>query len=437
MSKPIVAIVGRQNVGKSTLLNRVAGKPLAIVENSPGTTRDRVFTNISWRGTEFTLVDTGGIELDPRTAIAEGVKEQIEAALAEADVIIFLLDAQSGMTASDLEAADMLRRINKPILVVANKADNTKIASNAVEFYELGLGEPLPVSAHHGRGTAELLDETVRLLPPPPPPEAASETMKLAIVGRPNVGKSLLLNTLVGDKRSIVDDMPGTTRDAIDTLFDFDEQSVLLIDTAGIRRRGKVVAGVERYSVLRALRAVDRADVVLLVLDATEAVTAQDMHISGYIQQAAKGIALIVNKWDLVPDKNIREWNRYIRSQFKFMPYAPVLYTSAKTGEGVKKIIPQARHIYQERLKRLPTARVNDVVQEAVASHTLPRSGRKQLKVLYATQAEVNPPTFVFFVNDAKLVHFSYRRYLENKLRQAFGFVGTPLRLVLKTKGEL
>ena len=436
MSKPIVAIVGRQNVGKSTLLNRVAGKPLAIVDDSPGTTRDRVFTNISWRGTEFTLVDTGGIELDPRTAIAEGVKEQIEAALAEADVIIFLLDAQSGMTASDLEAADMLRRINKPILVVANKADNTKIASSAVEFYELGLGEPLPISAHHGRGTAELLDETVRLLPPPPSPEAASEIMKLAIVGRPNVGKSLLLNTLVGDKRSIVDDMPGTTRDAIDTLFDFDEQSVLLIDTAGIRRRGKVMAGVERYSVIRALRAVDRADIVLLVLDATEAVTAQDTHISGYIQQAAKGIVLIVNKWDLVLDKYPREWNRYIQSQFRFMPYAPVLYTSAKTGEGVEKIIPQALHIYQERFKRLSTARVNDVVQEAVASHTLPRSGRKQLKVLYATQAEVNPPTFVFFVNDAKLIHFSYRRYLENKLRQAFGFVGTPLRLVLKTKGE-
>ena len=436
MSKPIVAIVGRQNVGKSTLLNRVAGKPLAIVEDSPGTTRDRVFINVSWRGVEFMLVDTGGIELDPRTTIAQGVKEQIEAAIAESDAIIFLLDAQSGMIASDLETADMLRRINKPILVVANKADNTKIASSAVEFYELGLGEPLPISAHHGRGTAELLDETVRLLPPPSP-EAASETMKLAIVGRPNVGKSLLLNTLVGDKRSIVDDMPGTTRDAIDTLFDFDEQSVLLIDTAGIRRRGKVMAGVERYSVIRALRAVDRADIVLLVLDATEAVTAQDTHISGYIQQAAKGIALIVNKWDLVPDKNTREWDRYIRSQFKFMPYAPVLYTSAKTGEGVKKIIPQALHIYQERLKRLPTAKVNDVVQEAVASHTLPRSGRKQLKVLYATQAEVNPPTFVFFVNDAKLIHFSYRRYLENKLRQAFGFVGTPLRLVMKTKGEL
>ena len=436
MSKPIVAIVGRQNVGKSTLLNRVAGKPLAIVENLPGTTRDRVFTNVAWRGVEFTMVDTGGIELDPHTAIAVGVREQIETAITEADVIIFLLDAMSGMTASDLETADMLRRVDKPILLVANKADNAKIESNTVEFYELGLGEPLPISAYHSRGTADLLDRIITLLPSQPPAEAHADIMKLAIVGRPNVGKSMLLNTLVGDTRSIVNDSPGTTRDAIDTLFDFNGQNILLIDTAGIRRRGKVDIGVERYSVIRALRAVDRADVALLVLDASETVTAQDTHIAGYIQQAAKGIVLIVNKWDLVPEKNIKEWTRYIQSQFKFMPYASVLYTSAKTTEGVDKVIPQASHVYQERHKRLSTAKVNSVVQEAVALHTLPHAGRKQLKVLYATQAEVNPPTFVFFVNDVKLIHFSYRRYLENKLRQAFGFAGTPLRLVLKTRGE-
>ena len=436
MSKPIVAIVGRQNVGKSTLLNRLAGKPLAIVEDLPGTTRDRVFANVSWQGVEFTLVDTGGLELDPDSAIASGVKEQVETAITDADVIIFLVDVRSGVTPSELEIADKLRRVSKPMLLVANKADNDRLEAGAVEFYELGLGEPLAISAHHGRGTAELLDRINSLLPTLVTTEPKTEGLKVAIVGRPNVGKSMLLNAMVGDKRAIVDDVPGTTRDAVDTLFDFDGQSVLLIDTAGIRRRGRIGAGVERYSVIRALRAVERADVVLLVLDAAELATAQDTHIAGYIQQAAKGIVLIVNKWDLVADKNITEWNRYIRSQLKFVAYAPVLYTSAKFGQGVNKVIPEARKVYQERLKRLSTAMVNDVVQQAVAAHTVPRKGSKQLKILYATQAEVNPPTFVFFVNDAKLIHFSYRRYLENKLRQSFGFAGTPLRLVVKTRGE-
>jgi GTP-binding protein len=260
--------------------------------------------------------------------------------------------------------------------------------------------------------------------------------MKMAIVGRPNVGKSMLLNALLGGERVIVDDAPGTTRDAIDTLFDFDGQSVLLIDTAGIRRRGKLGVGVERYSVIRALRAIGRADITLLVLDATEMVTAQDMHIAGYIQQAAKGIVLVVNKWDLVVDKSPDEFTRYIRGQLKFMSYAPVLYVSAKFGQGVDMIMPEVRQVYSQRLKRLSTAAVNDVVQQAAAAHNLPRVGGKQLKILYATQAEVNPPAFVFFVNDAKLIHFSYRRYLENKLRQSFGFTGTPLRLIFKTKGE-
>lgn len=436
MNKPIVAIIGRQNAGKSTLLNRVAGKPLAIVQDLPGTTRDRIFANVSWQGVEFTLVDTGGLEMEPRSTIAQGVNAQIEAAMSGADVIISLVDVKDGVTPSDLEIADMLRRINKPTLLVANKADNSRLETEAVEFYELGLGEPLPISSYHGRGIAELLDRIVSLLPPPPPVEAEPEGMKVAIVGRPNVGKSMLLNTLVGDKRAIVDDSPGTTRDAIDTLFDFDGQSVLLIDTAGIRRRGRVEAGVERYSVIRALRAIDRADVALLVLDATELVTAQDTHIAGYIQQAAKGIVLIVNKWDLVENKDIIEWNRYIRSHLKFVVYAPVLYTSAKFGQGVDRVMPQVSQVYQERLKRLSTATVNDVIQQAVAAHTRPRHGSKQLKILYATQADVNPPTFVFFVNDTKLIHFSYRRYLENKLRQAFGFAGTPLHFIFKTRGE-
>ena len=436
MSKPIVAIVGRQNAGKSTLLNRVAGKPLAIVQDMPGTTRDRIFANVTWRGTEFTMVDTGGLELEPRSTIARGVKAQIESAVSEADVIISLVDVRDGVTPSDLDIADMLRRVSKPVLVVANKADNAKLESEAVEFYELGLGEPLPISAHHGRGVAELLDRITVLLPSPPPAEPEKETIKVAVVGRPNVGKSMLLNALVGDQRVIVDDSPGTTRDAVDTSFDFNGQSVLLIDTAGIRRRGRVKAGVEQYSVIRTLRAIDRADIALLVLDAAEMATTQDMHIAGYIQQAAKGIVIIVNKWDLIENKDIAEWNKHIRNQFKFVAYAPVLYTSAKSGQGVDKIMPKVCQVYQERLKRLSTATVNNVIQQAVATHNRPQSRGKQMKVFYATQAEVNPPTFVLFANDAKLIHFSYRRYLENKLRQAFGFNGTPLRLIFKTRGE-
>jgi GTP-binding protein len=436
VSKPIVAIIGRQNVGKSTLLNRLAGKPIAIVEDLPGTTRDRIFANVSWQGVDFTIVDTGGLELRPETAVAQGVKEQAEAAVTEADVIIFLVDVTDGVVPSDQEIADMLRQVSKPIVLVANKADNTKLETAAVEFYRLGLEEPLVISAYHGRGTAELLDMVISLLPSPPPVEAEPEIMKVAIVGRPNVGKSMLLNALLGGERVIVDDTPGTTRDAIDTLLDFDGQSVLLIDTAGIRRRGRLGVGVERYSVLRALRALDRADITLLVLDATELVTAQDMHIAGYIQQAAKGIVLVVNKWDLVVDKSPIEFTKYIRGQLKFMSYAPVLCVSAKFGQGVDKIMPEACQVYQQRLKRLSTAAVNDVIQQAAAAHNLPRIGGKRLKILYATQAEVNPPTFVFFVNDTKLIHFSYRRYLENKLRQSFGFTGTPLRLIFKTKGE-
>jgi GTP-binding protein len=436
MGKPIVAIIGRQNVGKSTLLNRVVGKPLAIVEDLPGTTRDRIFADVSWRGVEFTMVDTGGLELKPQSAIAQAVKAQAETAIAEADVIVLLVDVKDGVVPADLETADLLRRVSKPIILAANKADNAKLETQAAEFYELGLGEPLAISAYHGRGTAELLDRIVSLLPPASPPEAKSEAVKVAIIGRPNVGKSMLLNALLGEDRAIVDEAPGTTRDAIDTLLDFRGQSVLLIDTAGIRRRGRVGVGVERYSVIRALRAIDRADIALLVLDAPELISAQDMHVAGYIQQAIKGIVLVVNKWDLMMNKSTIEYDRYIRSQLKFIAYAPILYVSAKLGQGVDKVMPQVFEVYQERLKRLPTAAVNDVIQQAVAAHNPPRSGGKQLSILYATQAEVNPPTFVFFVNDAKLVHFSYQRYLENKLRQAFGFVGTPFRLILKTRGK-
>jgi len=435
MSKPIVAIIGRQNVGKSTLLNRVAGKRLAIVADLPGTTRDRMLANVSWHGVEFTMVDTGGLEPKPASTMAQAVKEQAEVAIAEADVIVFLADVRDGVVPTDLEAADILRQVSKPVVLAANKADNERLDGEAVEFYELGLGAPLAISAYHGRGTAELLDEIVSQFPAPSPAEAEPEAIKVAIIGRPNVGKSTMLNALSGEERAIVHEAPGTTRDAIDTLLDFEGQNVLLIDTAGIKRRGRLGVGVERYSVIRALRAIDRAEVVLLVLDATELVAAQDMHIAGYIEQAAKGIVLIVNKWDLVAG-NTAECDRYIRSQIKFLAYAPVLYTSAEFGQGLDKIMPQVYEVYQERRKRLSTATVNNAVQQAVAAHNLPRRGGKQLKILYATQAEVEPPTFVFFVNDARLVHFSYKRYLENKLRQSFGFVGTPFRFIFKTRGE-
>ncbi len=436
MSKPIVAIIGRQNVGKSTLLNRIAGKPVAIVEDLPGTTRDRIFANASWQGVEFVIVDTGGLELRPRSTVDQGVEAQVEVAIAEADVIIFLVDVRDGVVPTDLEIADMLRRTSKPIVLVANKADNAKLEAEAVEFYSLGLGEPLAISAYHGRGTIELLDRVGPLLPESSLVEADANVVKVAIVGRPNVGKSMLLNVLLSEERAIVDNSPGTTRDAIDTLLDFNGQSVILIDTAGIKRRGRLGVGVGRYSVIRTLRAVERANIVLLVLDATELATAQDVHIAGYIRQMAKGIILVVNKWDLAVAESVTECSRYIRSQFKFMPYAPILYTSAKFGHGVDKVMPQVCQVYQERLKRLPTGVVNSVVQQAVAAHNLPRSGSKRLKILYATQAEVDPPTFVFFANDAKLIHFSYQRYLENRLRQSFGFVGNPFRLIFKTRSE-
>ena len=436
MSKPIVAIVGRQNVGKSTLLNRLAGKRIAIVADLPGTTRDRIAADVSWSGGGFTVVDTGGLELRPQSTIAQRVREQVEVAIAEADALIFLVDVKERVTGTDQEIADLVRQASKPVVLAVNKADNDTLETQAVEFYELGLGEPLAISAYHGRGTAELLDRIGTLLPTPSSVETEPGIMKVAIVGRPNVGKSMLLNVLLGSQRAIVDETPGTTRDAVDTLLDFEGQSVLLIDTAGIKRRGRVGVGVNRYSVIRALRAIDRADVALLVLDATEPLTAQDTHIAGYIQQAAKGIVVVVNKWDLITNNNKTEWNRYIRSRLKFMPYAPVLYISAQFGQGVGEVMPQVCQIYQERFKRIPTSQVNNVIQQAVAAHSLPRKGSKRLKLLHVTQAGVNPPTFVFFVNDAKLVHFSYHRYLENKLRQAFGFAGTPLRLVFKIRGE-
>lgn len=436
MRKPIVAIIGRQNVGKSTLLNRLAGKRIAIVEDLPGTTRDRVFVDVTWQGKEYTLVDTGGLEIGPETELERGIRQQVNTAIEEADVIIFLTDVQAGIMPADYEIADMLRRTEKPVILAVNKVDNDRLEAGATEFYQLGLDDPIAISAHHARGTGELLDRIAQLLPVMPTAPAEPDMMKVAIVGRPNVGKSQLLNAILGEERSIVSEMPGTTRDAIDTTVDFMGRSVLLIDTAGIRRRGQVEVGVERYSVLRSLRAIDRCDVALLVLDATELVTAQDTHVAGYIQQAYRGVVLVVNKWDLVTEKNTAVWTENIRANFKFIDYASVLFISALTGQGVEEVMPMADRVYTERMKRLTDAEVRTVIKEALAAHPPPRRGTRQLVIKSGTQTDIGPPAFTFKVNDAKLVHFSYKRFLENQLRRAFGFAGTPIRLVFSSGGE-
>ena len=433
--RPVVAIVGRQNVGKSTLLNRLVMKPLAIVDDLPGTTRDRIMAIVSFHNKEFVVVDTGGIETKPESEIGRVVNQQVRAALDDCDVIIFLLDAKEGVLPDDIEIAEMLRKSGKPVVVVGNKVDNREYEKGLVDFYQLGLGEPMGISAYHNLGMYEMLDRITILLPPDGyPHKEDTESLKVAIVGRPNVGKSTLLNALVGSERAIVDDIPGTTRDSLDTMFDYRGKTMLLIDTGGVRRRGRIKTGVERYSVIRAMRVVDRADINLLVLDATEMITAQDMHLAGYIQNACKGIVLLVNKWDAVREQSPDEIEDYIRGCFKFIAYAPLLYISAKTGWGTGRIMPMVQKIYAERFKRIPTPSVNDVIQRAITAHGLPRKGRQKLKVLYVTQAQVNPPTFVFFVNRPDLVHFSYQRYLENSIRQAFGFHGTSINLVFKPR---
>ncbi|CAI83403.1 ribosome biogenesis GTPase Der [Dehalococcoides mccartyi] len=434
---PIIAIVGRQNVGKSTLLNRLAHKNLAITEDLPGTTRDRLFATVSWLDRRLIMVDTGGLDPDIESVIGQQVNIQISLAIKEADLVLLVVDVKDGLITPDYEMADIIRRTGKPVILVANKADNLKMGQEATEFYSLGFGEPAVISAFHGTGISDLMDRVLEELPDQPIATPEEDTsVKLALVGRTNVGKSTLLNTFLGEERSIVSNIPGTTRDAIDTPLDFDGTNVLLIDTAGIRRRGKVESGVEKYSVLRALKAIDRADVVLLVMDTEELVTAQDTHIAGYVRDTAKGIIIILNKWDLGKGQDKAEVTQTIQSRFKFLDYAPILFVSGKTGRGVDAIIPMALKVQEERSKRIPTAKVNSVVTEALSAHTPPRQGKVQLKIFYATQAETNPPSFVFFVNNPKLVHFSYERFIENRLRESFGFFGTPIRLTFKARGE-
>lgn len=462
--KPIVALVGRPNVGKSTLFNRLVGQRKAIVEDLAGTTRDRLYGDADWAGRDFIVVDTGGLDFTPplpppgpsRERRGEGgvtgfqagvasrlflreIREQAEIAIAEAEVIVLLVDGEAGLTSADQDVAALLRRTDKPVILAVNKADNQKRRSEAVEFYALGLGDPIPVSALHGAGTGDLLDAIVAGLPPAEAEdEAEDETIKIAILGRPNVGKSSLLNKLLGEERVIVSDVPGTTRDAIDMPIQYEGLDVVLIDTAGIRRRGKIESGVEKYSFLRSLKAVSRADVCLLLIDAVDMVTAQDAHIAGYILEEAKSVVVIINKWDLV-EKDTTTMNEYtarVRNELKFLDYVPVLFISAKSGQRVDKVLPLALQVQEERLRRISTGEVNRLLREAIAKNPPKGAQRHRLKFYYATQAGVDPPTFVFFVNDRNLVHFSYERYLENTIREQYGFLGTPLRLVFRSRGE-
>ncbi len=444
--KPIVAIVGRPNVGKSTFFNRLIGQRKAIVEDIPGTTRDRIYGDSDWNGRSFTVVDTAGLlfeegdltEGTPQVEIARHVRAQAQIAIDEADAIIFMVDSREGITSADAEVAEMLRSTYKPVVLAANKADNKERALDAVEFYALNLGDPIPMSAYHGIGTGDVLDRVAESLPVVEE-EESDWAAKIAIVGRPNVGKSSLLNRLLGQERSVVSTVPGTTRDSIDTPIDVNGVRVLLIDTAGIRRRGKIEQGLEKYSVLRALRTIERADVALLLIDAEEGITAQDTHVAGMILEQLKGVAILVNKWDLIikDDETFNAYTRHVREAFKFIPYAPLLFISAKTGQRVDQVLPLALEIAQERQRRIPTAELNVLLREAVYDHP-PTATHKgaHLRIYYATQPQAAPPVFLFFANNAELVHWGYARYLENRIREKYGFTGTPIKIVFRSREE-
>jgi GTPase len=449
MARPVVAIVGRPNVGKSTLFNRLIGEQRAVMHDVPGTTRDRLYGTTDWRGREMTVVDTGGIGVETDILRGPGdpsrwgtlplshILDQAQEAMDEADVIVFLVDALSGISSADEEVADLLRRSKKPIVLGANKAEGKRGTQNAVELYELGLGDPIPFSAIHGTGTGDLLDAVVDQLGDAPPVEEEEPDLSIAIVGRPNVGKSSLLNRLLGKDRAIVSPIPGTTRDALDTELRWHGKRVRLIDTAGIRRRGRIEQGVEKFSVLRAVRAIERAEIAILVIDAVDGVTAQDTHVAGYIQEAKKGLVIAVNKWDLLEKDNstVPEYTAIIRRNLNFVDWAPLVFISAMTGQRAPKVLELADAVQAERDKRITTPKLIEVIREAVARHSRSEAGR-QLKIYYATQADVRPPTFVFFVNDPKLVHFTYQRYLENQIRQAFGFNGTAIRMIFRGREE-
>jgi GTPase len=444
--KPIIALVGRPNVGKSAFFNRLIGQRKAIVEDIPGTTRDRLYGDSDWNGRTFTVVDTAGLLFEgddlppgtPQIEIARHVREQARIAIEEADAIVFMVDVVDGLTSADAEVAEVLRSTYKPVVLAANKADNQQRALDAVEFYALNLGEPIPMSAYHGIGTGDVLDRVVESLPVVEEDETEAAA-KIAIVGRPNVGKSSLLNRLLGQERSVVSTVPGTTRDSVDTPLDLNGTRVLLIDTAGIRRRGKIEQGLEKYSVLRALRTIERADVALLLIDAEEGITAQDTHVAGMILEQLKGVAILVNKWDLVVKDNdtFNAFSRQVREAFKFIPYAPLLFISAKTGQRVDQVLPLALEIAQERQRRVPTSELNALLREATDDHP-PTATHKgaHLRIYYATQPQVAPPVFLFFANNAELIHWGYERYLENRIRERYGFTGSPIKVVFRSRDE-
>ena len=455
MTKPIVALVGRPNVGKSTLFNRLVGERMAIVHDMPGTTRDRLFGESEWNGRTFHVVDTGGI--DPthggKTPLSVGsadfiedIKTQAQVAIGEADAIFFVNDGEAGVTSPDLEVASILRRAQKkledgtfwpPIFVVVNKCENKERRDNAAQFWELGLGDPIPISATHGTNTGDLLDLLVETFPDEEEPEE-DENIKIALVGKPNAGKSSLLNKLVGKERAIVSEIAGTTRDATDTVIDVDGLPVTLIDTAGIRRRGKIDPGVEQFSVLRAFKAIERADVALLLIDATTGITSQDAHIAGFILEQWKSCVVIVNKWDAIEKDSftMEAYTKKIREDLNFMSYVPLLFISALTGQRVDQVMPMALRVQEERLARLSTSKINAIIHKAQDAHPHPSHAGRQLKMFYGTQVRSDPPTFMIYVNEPKLMHFTYLRYLENQIRDEYGFLGTPIRIVLKGRRE-
>ena len=436
MSKPIVAIVGRPNVGKSTLFNLIANKRISIVEDKPGVTRDRLYAEAEWLDHEFMMIDTGGIELNIEDKMLSHIRVQAEIAIQEADVIVFVVDARAGLTQQDEVVCSILRSAKKPVILAVNKADSPKQDMDVYEFYNLGFGEPIPISSANKLNIGDLLDKIVENFPENIDTgyDDDEEQIKVAIIGRPNVGKSSIFNSLVGEERSIVSDIAGTTRDAIDTSVERNGMNFLFIDTAGMRRKSRIDEPIEKYSIIRSLRAVDRSDVVLMVIDASEGVTEQDKKIAGYAHEAGRGIIIVVNKWDLV-EKDTSTHLRYtedLRKEFVFMQYAPVVYVSAKTSQRINRLPELIEYVAEQHSIRIATGVLNQVIQDAVDINPTPSEKGVKLKILYATQVKTKPPTFVFFVNDPKIMHFSYQRFLENKLREAFGFEGTPLHMIIR-----
>ena len=439
MSKPVVAIVGRPNVGKSTLFNVLAGEMISIVKDTPGVTRDRIYADVSWLDQDFTLIDTGGIEPESSDIILSQMREQAQIAIDTADVIIFITDVRQGLVDADSKVADMLRRARKPVILAVNKVDNfDKFVPDVYEFYNLGIGDPNPVSASSRLGIGDLLDAVVSYFPEKTEEEEEDERPRVAIVGKPNVGKSSIINKLLGENRVIVSDIAGTTRDAIDTEIVHDGREYVFIDTAGLRRKSKIKEELERYSIIRTVTAVERADVVLMVIDAVEGVTEQDAKIAGIAHERGKGVIIVVNKWDAIEknDKTMREYEGKIRNVLSYMPYAEIMYISAKTGQRIHKLFEMIDMVIENQSLRIATGVLNEIMTEAVAMQQPPSDKGKRLKLYYITQVSVKPPTFVIFVNDKELMHFSYTRYLENKIREAFGFRGTSLKFFIRERKE-